>query len=286
MRRRRQTGGFVSRSVTLRLRGALLALRVCAAVLAMILISHRAPPISAFCARPVMMASGLRAARQEPSLEGEPDSLKDWDVPSSGRLKHGPDIGVERGPPGGSKAVGDLAEHNAGPERLFGAIVGWRDGAVGDEHEQVLAEALDDPLELLSGRGHRRDREQGVEPFLKPGVVVHERAVGQGLAPAANANGPFQEPHHARSEGRVTGIHCILNIADEVSEADLMVRPRASHLGAQAVGNPNVGATVAQERLDDLLAAARRRDETGAIGMMEDPGPKVRLPTRAEVSSD
>src|SRR4051812_47266227 len=274
IRRRRQTGGLVPYSVTLRLRGALLAVRVCAAVLAMIFISHRAPPISAFCARPVMMASELRAVRQEPGLKGEADGLKDRDVPASGRLKHGPDIGVERGPPRGSKAVGDLAEHNAGPERLFGAIVGWRDGAVGDEHEQVLAEALDDPLELLSGRGHRRDREQDVEPFLKPGLVEHERAVGQGLAPAANANGPFQEPHHARSKGRVTGIHCILNIADQVSEADLMVHPRPSDLGAEAVGNPNVGATVAQERLDDLLAAARRRDETGAIGMMEDPGPE------------
>src|SRR4051812_16206334 len=37
--RRRQTGGLVPYSVTLRLRGALLAVRVCAAVLAMILIS-------------------------------------------------------------------------------------------------------------------------------------------------------------------------------------------------------------------------------------------------------
>src|SRR5215213_253704 len=41
IRRRRQTGGLVPESVTLRLRGALLAVRVCAAVLAMILISHR-----------------------------------------------------------------------------------------------------------------------------------------------------------------------------------------------------------------------------------------------------
>src|SRR3954451_8882634 len=100
-----------------------------------------------------MMASGLCAVRQEPGLKGEPDGLKDRDVSSSGCLKDGPDIGVERGPPLGPKAVGDLAEHNAGPERLFGAIVGWRDGPVGDKHEQVLAEALDDPLELLSGRG-------------------------------------------------------------------------------------------------------------------------------------
>src|SRR3954449_4749510 len=189
--RRRQTGGLVPYSVTLRLRGALLAVRVCAAVLAMIFISSGAPPISAFCARPVMMASGLCAVRQEPGLKGEADGLKDRDVPSSGRLNHGPDTGVERGPPLGSKAVGDLAEHNAGPERLFGAIVGWRDGPVGDEHEQVLAEALEDTLELLSSRGRGRDREQGDEPSLKAGLVEHERAVGQGRPPAADANGPF-----------------------------------------------------------------------------------------------
>src|SRR5215213_4213896 len=260
MRRRRQTGGLVPYSVTLRLRGALLAVRVCAAVLAMILISPRGPPISAFCARLVMLASGLCALRQEPSLKGEADGLKDRDGPPSGCLKHGPHIGVEQGTPLGSKAVGDLAEHNAGPERLFGAIVGWRDGPVGDEHEKVLAEALDNTLELLSGRGRRRDRKQGVEPFLKARLVEHERAVCQGLPPAANANGPFQEAYHARSKGCITSINRILNIADEVSEADLMVHPRPSDLGGKPVGNPDVGAIVAQERLDHLLAAARRRD--------------------------
>src|SRR3954467_8136350 len=45
-----------------------------------------------------MMASGLCAVRQEPGLKGEADGLKDRDVPSSGRLKDGPDTGVERGP--------------------------------------------------------------------------------------------------------------------------------------------------------------------------------------------
>src|SRR4051812_3635123 len=119
MRRRRQTGGLVPWSVTLRLRGALLAVRVCAAGLAMILISPGAPPISAFCARLVMLPSGLCAVRQEPGIKVEADGPKGRDVPSSGRLKDGPDIGVERSLPLGSKAVGDLAEHNAGPERLF-----------------------------------------------------------------------------------------------------------------------------------------------------------------------
>src|SRR5215213_1581836 len=188
-----------------------------------------------------MVPSGLCAVRQEPGIKGEADGLKDRDVPSSGRLKHGPDIGVERGTPLGSKAVGDLAEHHAGPERLFGAIVGWRDGPVGDEHEKVLAEALDNTLELLSGRGRRRDRKQGVEPFLKARLVEHERAVCQGVPPAANANGPFQEAHHARSKGFITSINRILNIADEVSEADLMVHPRPSDLGGKPVGTQTSG---------------------------------------------
>ena len=96
----------------------------------------------------------------------------------------------------------------------------------------------------------------------------------QGLPSAADADGPLQEPHHTGSKGRVTGINRVLNIADEVGKADLMVRSRPSHLGTEAVGNPDVGANVAQERLDHLLAAARHRDEAGAIGMVEDPGPE------------
>jgi hypothetical protein len=42
-----------------------------------------------------MLASGLCADGQEPGIKGEADGLKDRDGLPSGRLKHGPDIGVE-----------------------------------------------------------------------------------------------------------------------------------------------------------------------------------------------
>ena len=77
---------------------------------------------------------------------------------SSGGFEDGPDIGVEPGAPFGAEAVGDLAEDDAGPQRLLRAVVGRRNGPVGDEDEQVLAELLDDPLRASVRPRGRRDR--------------------------------------------------------------------------------------------------------------------------------
>ena len=90
-------------------------------------------------------------------IEGEADGGQDPDSSSSGGLEDGPDVGIESGAPLGSEAIGDLAEDDAGPKCLLGAVIGRRDGAVGDEDEEVLAEALDD--------GHAL--EQVVEPGLE-----------------------------------------------------------------------------------------------------------------------
>jgi hypothetical protein len=69
--------------------------------------------------------------------------MEDADAASPGGFEDRANVGVEVGAPGGSEAVGDLAEDDAGPQRLFGAVVGGRDRAVGQEDEQVLAKALD-----------------------------------------------------------------------------------------------------------------------------------------------
>lgn len=74
--------------------------------------------------------------------------MEDADATSSGGFEDRADVGVEASAPSGSEAVGDLAEDDAGPQRLFGAVVGGRDGAVGETDEQVLAKALDDALQL------------------------------------------------------------------------------------------------------------------------------------------
>lgn len=48
---------------------------------------------------------------------------------------------------------GDLMKGDAGPQCLFGAVVCGRDRPVGDEDEQVLAEALDDAQKFLPELG-------------------------------------------------------------------------------------------------------------------------------------
>ena len=77
--------------------------------------------------------------------------MEDADAAPSGGFEDRADVGVEVSAPSRSEAIGDLAEDDAGSQRLFGAVVGGRYRAVGEEDEQVLAKALDDALELQPG---------------------------------------------------------------------------------------------------------------------------------------
>jgi hypothetical protein len=99
--------------------------------------------------------------------KGKTEGWEDADPSPSRRFHDGSDIGIEVGTPEGSEAVGDLAEDDAGPQRLFGPVVGGRHLAVSEEDEQVLAEALDDALELQPRLVVRHDLEQGVERALE-----------------------------------------------------------------------------------------------------------------------
>src|SRR3954452_5442504 len=123
----------------------------------------RAPPPAA--------TSGLDGGDgQRRAVEGQAKGVEDADAASSRGLQNRPDVGVEAGAPFRPEAVGDLAEDDAGPQSLLGAVVGRRNGAVGDENEQVLAEPLDDALQLLPRLGGGNDRQQGIKPGLEPGV--------------------------------------------------------------------------------------------------------------------
>ena len=202
-----------------------------------------------------MRASESRGDRQGVPVEGEADGLEDGKASPSGGLQHGPDIGIERGPPRRAEAVGDLAEDNAGPERLLGAVVGGRDGAVGDEDEEVLAEALDDALELQPGLGGRDDPEEIVEPGLEAGMVDGERGVGQVGAAAADADGALLECLQAGCERVIAAVDGVLNVAQQMGEAGLMVLSGPSHLRAETIGHPEIGPHRAEKLLDHCLAA-------------------------------
>ena len=93
-------------------------------------------------------------------------------------------------------------------------------------------------------------------------------------AAAADANGPLQQGLEAGREGDVAAVDGVLDVAQQMGEADLMVLGRPSHLGGEAIGDPEIGADIAEEFLDHLLAAGGADDEAGAVGVMEDPGPE------------
>ena len=59
--------------------------------------------------------------------------------------------------PFGAEAICHLSEDDAGPQRLLGAVVGRRDGAIGEEDEHVSSAALDYILQLIAGAMGWRD---------------------------------------------------------------------------------------------------------------------------------
>ena len=115
-----------------------------------------------------------------------------------------------------AEAVGDFAEDDAGTQRLFRAVVGRRYVPVGDEDEQVLAKALDDPEQLQPLPADGLDPEQPVERCFQPGRIGGE---GGGLEPAttaADGDGLLQQVLDGRCESGIAGVDGILNIAQEM----------------------------------------------------------------------
>ena len=107
--------------------------------------------------------------------------------------------------------------------------------------------------------------------------VGPQGGVGERWAAAADGAGPLQQVLQAGREGDVAGVDGVLGVADEMGEADLMVAFGPAHLGAVAIGDPEVGTDVAEEVRDHVLAAAGADDEAAVVAVMEDPGPPVPL---------
>src|SRR4249920_3808604 len=98
-------------------------------------------------------------------------------------------------------------------------------------------------------------------------------ATGELRAPPRDFAGAAEKLAQARRECGVARIDGVLSIADEMSEADLMILLGPIHLGREPVGNPEIGTVFAQELFDHGSAAVGMNDETGVLGVMEDPGP-------------
>src|SRR5215469_3046284 len=218
-------------------------------------------------------ASGSGDDGQWLTGQGETDGIEQGDASSSSGFDDRAGVGVERGAPEGSEAVRDLAEDDAGTQSLFGAVVGGRDGAIGDEDEQVLAEALDEALQFQPRLGRGLALEQIVEAGLQAGMVEGQGRIGQVPTAAANPARSFQQDLEVRGEDFLAAVDRVLNIAQQMSEADLMILGRPAHLGTDAVGHPERWTNLAEELRDHALAARWANAETGAVAMVKNPGP-------------
>ena len=208
--------------------------------------------------RPILNLLASNCSRtnswQRVTTERESDGVDDADASSSRSFDDGSDVGVEVCAPSGSKTIGDFSKDDARSQGLLGAVVGGRDVAIGDEDKQVLAEALDDPLELLPWLSGGHDFEQRIEAGLETCVVGGQGRVSQGLATPANPNGALQQAFYAGRESDVARVDGVLNVAQQMGETGLMVRPRPSHLGAETIGDPELGTDVAEKLPDHRLA--------------------------------
>lgn len=77
------------------------------------------------------------------------DGIENADGSSASGFDDG-SIGVEMGGPFGPEAVRHFSKDHAGAQRLLGAVIGGRDGAIGEEDEQISPAALDGVLELFA----------------------------------------------------------------------------------------------------------------------------------------
>jgi hypothetical protein len=100
---------------------------------------------------------------------------------------------------------------------------------------------LDDLLQLLAGFMGWRDAHQSIQFGVKLVIVGPQRSVREAFAPAAGR------------EGCVTGLDGILGVADQMSEADLLVDFGPAHLRGEPIGDPEVRADITEEFLHTSL---------------------------------
>jgi hypothetical protein len=86
-------------------------------------------------------------------------------------------------------------------------------------------------------------------------MVDGERGVGQFGAAAADADGALQECLQAGCERVIAAVDGVLNVAQQMGEAGLMVLSGPSHLRAETIGHPEIGPHRAEKLLDHCLAA-------------------------------
>src|SRR5215218_11095172 len=108
--------------------------------------------------------------------------------------------------------------------------------AVCHEDEEMTAALPDDRVQLRASPGGRDEAHQAVETAIEVGLVDLQRAVLERLAASPDGAGAFQQALQSRRENGIAGIDRVLDVADQIREADLVSQPGPAHLAAIAVG--------------------------------------------------
>ncbi len=183
------------------------------------------------------------------------DCLKGSDGASPRGFENGSDVGVEPCSPLGTEAVCDLAKSDTGPDRLLGLVIGGRDGTVLHKDEQVLPAVLDSGLECLAFRMAGPFAQKRIEIGIELARVAAQRAVGKIRSTSPDGTSMLEKLTKQGREDGVAGIDCVLGIADQMGEAELMITLGPALLGTEPIGDPVVRTIVAEELRHGCFAA-------------------------------
>src|SRR5208283_4788236 len=82
------------------------------------------------------------------------------------------------------------------------------------------------------------EAEEAVEPALEVGEVGLQGRIGQVRAPPPDGAGALEQALQRGREHAVALVDDVLDIADQMGEADLMVAPRPAGLAAEPIRQP------------------------------------------------
>ena len=102
----------------------------------------------------------------------------------------------------------------------------------------MTAALPDDRVQLRASPGGRDEAHQAIEAAIEVGLVDLQRAVRERLAASPDGAGAFQQALQSRRENGIAGIDRVLDVTDQMREADLVPQPGPAHLAAIAVGDP------------------------------------------------
>src|SRR5208283_6245084 len=125
--------------------------------------------------------------------------------------------------------------------RALGAVVGGFDLPVGHEDEEVSSDRLDGRLKCSPRRMGWLEAEEAVEPALEVGEVGFQGRIGQVRAPPPEGACALEQALQGGREHAVALIDDVLDVADEMREAELMVAASPAGLAAEPIRQPHVG---------------------------------------------